>query len=77
MRDDKILASLLKQMFEDLGIDSGAPSIGSMRLLPLYNLQAKNLRKMGHNKYAVHLLEKVVKIRESTLSEDHPVWKNR
>ena len=72
MRDDKILANLLKQIFENLHIDSRSPSTKSIRLLPLYDLQALNLQSMGHNKYALRLLEHVVKIRETTLSEDHP-----
>ena len=71
-RDDKMLASLLKQIFEDLCVDPTSPSIDSMRLLPLYHLQGINLRRMGHDKDAIQLLEKVVNVREITLSEDHP-----
>ena len=72
MRNDKILSNLLGKIFEDLHIDSRSPSIESMRLLPLYDLHAINLQKLGHDEYALELLEHVVKIRETALSGDHP-----
>ncbi len=56
MRDDKIVANLLKQIFKDLCIDPRSPSVESIHLMPLYNLQAENLRRMGNNKYATQLL---------------------
>ncbi len=72
IRDDKMFANLLKRVFDDLSIDSRSPSIQSIYLLPLYDLQVKNLEHLGQAKYAVQLLEQVVKIREITLNEDHP-----
>ena len=71
MRDDTILATLLERMFDDLGIDSRYPS-KLMELLPLYDLQARNLRNLGAVQASVALLQKVVKIRETTLAQDHP-----
>ncbi|MCJ1347810.1 hypothetical protein MMC31_006039 [Peltigera leucophlebia] len=72
MRDDKILANLLQQIFEDLRIDSNVPSAESIRLLPLYKLQAINLQRMGQNKYALQLFKRIFNIQEIRLSEDHP-----
>lgn len=60
VRDDKILANLLKQRFESLRIDSRSPSTESTRLLPLYDLQALNLQRMGHDKDALQLLKQIV-----------------
>lgn len=57
MHDDKILANLLQRIFEDLRIDSRYPSVESLHLMPLYNLQAESLGRMGNNKYAIELLE--------------------
>ncbi len=71
VRNDKMLANLLKRIFDDLRIDSRSQSIKS-NSLPLYKLQAANLRHMGQAEYAVQLLEQIVKIRETTLDEDHP-----
>ena len=72
MRDDKLLANLLKQIFEDLRIDSRSPSMELLRLLPLYHLQATNLRRKGHDKYSIQLLKKIVEIQGATLNKDHP-----
>ena len=69
MQDD---TTLLKQIFEDLRIDSSSSFIKSMHLLPLYDLQAQSLQRMGHHKYLLQLLEHVVKIRETTFNENHP-----
>ena len=71
MRDDKILSDLLEKIFEDLHIDSRSSPIGSLHLLPLYDLHAISLQMMGHNNSAIQLLKQLVKIRETTLSEDH------
>ncbi len=72
IRDDKMLANLLKRVFDELRIDSKSPSIQSIYLLPLYDLQATNLELLGQAKYAVQLLEQLVRIRDTSLSEDHP-----
>jgi hypothetical protein len=69
MRDDSRLAHLLEGIFGELKADSKCPSI---ELLPLYDVAARNLYNLGHMKQAVKLLEQIVKIRETSMAEDHP-----
>ncbi|OBT39283.1 hypothetical protein VE00_10598 [Pseudogymnoascus sp. WSF 3629] len=69
MRQDSKLGRLLKDIFVELG---KKPEELSKEFLPLYDLQARSLVNLGHNKRAVELLEQVVKIKEATLAEDHP-----
>ncbi|KAL5345345.1 hypothetical protein ACLOAV_009716 [Pseudogymnoascus australis] len=69
MRQDSKLNRLLRDIFVELG---KKPEEFSKEFLPLYDLQARNLVNLGHNKKAVNLLEQVVKIREATLAEDSP-----
>ncbi len=71
MRDDTILATLLERMFDELHTDSRYPS-ELMELLPLYDLQARNLRQLGVVKASVALFKKVFNIRATTLDENHP-----
>ena len=70
MRDDTILATLLKRMFDEIHVDSRYPS-ELMELLPLYDLQARNLGQLGVVKASVALFQKVVNIRATTLDESH------
>ncbi len=49
-----------------------SPSIKSTYLLLLYDIQALHLQSIGKAKYAVQVLEQVVKIRESIVGKDHP-----
>ena len=58
-------------MFDELYMDSRYPS-KLMELLPLYDLQARNLRQIGVVKASVALFKKVVNIRATTLDENHP-----
>ncbi|ATZ48853.1 hypothetical protein BCIN_04g00730 [Botrytis cinerea B05.10] len=69
MRQDTRLKHLLKDIF--IGISKN-PKEPSKESLPLYDLRAKSLLNTGKNKKAVTLLEQVVKIRQTTLAEDHP-----
>ncbi|KAM3088918.1 hypothetical protein ACMFMG_000539 [Clarireedia jacksonii] len=69
MRRDTRLSYLLEDIFNGLGKHPEEPFKES---LPLYNLHARNLLEIGKNKTAVALLEYIVKIRETTLAEDHP-----
>jgi len=71
MRDDTVLATLLERMFDELHMDSRCPS-ELMEILPLYDLQARNLRQLGVVKASVALFKKVVNIRVTTLDENHP-----
>jgi tetratricopeptide (TPR) repeat protein len=69
MRQDTRLSSLLKDIFSRLSKNPEEPSEES---LPLYILQARNLRHLGKHEKAIALLQKVVKIRELTLAKDDP-----
>ncbi|PQE34078.1 Tetratricopeptide-like helical domain protein [Rutstroemia sp. NJR-2017a WRK4] len=69
MRQDTRLSHLLEDMFSKL---SKHPEEPSKEFLPLYDLQAGSLLNIGKNKIAVALLQKIVKIQEITLAEDHP-----
>lgn len=69
MRQDSRLSDLLEDMFTKLGKNPENPL---EEFLPLYDLQARSLRNMGTSTKAVALLEQVVKIKETTLAEDHP-----
>jgi len=69
MRQDFRLGSLLEDMFVNLGQNSKEPT---KEFLTLYDLQARGLITLGENKKAVAVLEQVVKIKETTLAEDHP-----
>jgi len=68
MRDDSRLAQLLGGIFGELNAD---PKYPSMELLPLYDIAARNLHDLGRFEQVIELLEQVVKIRETTLVEDH------
>ena len=69
MRDDSRLAQLLGGIFGELNAD---PKYPSMELLPLYDIAARNLHDLGRFEQAVELLEQVFKIKDITLTEDHP-----
>ncbi|KFY32151.1 hypothetical protein V493_00462, partial [Pseudogymnoascus sp. VKM F-4281 (FW-2241)] len=69
MRQDSKLDGLLKDIFVQLGKN---PEKLSKEFLPLYDLQARSLVNLGHNKKAVKLLEQVVEIEDDTLAKDHP-----
>jgi tetratricopeptide (TPR) repeat protein len=69
MRQDTRLNYLLENIFTEL---SKHPEEPSKESLPLYDLQARSLLNIGKSKKAVVLLKQVVKIRETTLAEDHP-----
>ncbi|PQE15930.1 Tetratricopeptide-like helical domain protein [Rutstroemia sp. NJR-2017a BVV2] len=67
MRQDIRLSYFLEEMFTILGKNPEEPSKES---LPLYDLQAGSLYNLG--KSDIVLLQKMVKIRETTLAENHP-----
>jgi hypothetical protein len=69
MRQDIKLSYLLEDIFSEL---SKHPEKPSKESLPLYNLQARSLLNTKKSKKVVVLLEQVVKIKETTLAEDHP-----
>ena len=69
MRDDAKLFVLMHSLFTHLRMD---PGTRDRRWLAVYALTAWNLINYGKNKEAVSLLEQIVKIREQTLTEDHP-----
>jgi tetratricopeptide (TPR) repeat protein len=72
MREDTLVAELLKRLFAELRIDPSHPSLESVGLLDLYDLQGRSLYHLGHFKQAVQLGEQIFHIRETTLAEDHP-----
>jgi tetratricopeptide (TPR) repeat protein len=69
MRQDTRLSQLLQDMFLELRQKPDKPSED---LLPLYDLQARSLINLGRNKAAKELLEKVIRIRETTQPKTHP-----
>ncbi|KAH6717032.1 hypothetical protein BKA61DRAFT_316777 [Leptodontidium sp. MPI-SDFR-AT-0119] len=69
MRQDSKVDQLIRDVFFELGQDPGEPSEA---LSPLYELQVRSLMNLGKNKEVMALLKKAVKIRETTLAEDHP-----
>lgn len=71
MRDNKWLADLLKNIFDDFYAEFRCPSKSKIELLPLFRLQAINLRDRGEAKHAVRLLEQIVEICEDTVCEHH------
>ena len=69
MRDDSRVASLLEGVYFKLDITLSNPS---REYLPIWDLAATNLIGLGNSRQAVELLERVVKIKETTLAETHP-----
>ena len=69
MRDDAKLFVLMHSLFTHLRMDPGTVD---RRWLAVYALTAWNLINYDKNKEAVSLLEQMVKIKEQTLTEDHP-----
>jgi hypothetical protein len=69
MRQDSRLSQLVQDMFLELEQNPKKPS---EEFLPLYNLQAGNLKNLGMDKEAIALLEQIVKIQETTLAETQP-----
>jgi tetratricopeptide (TPR) repeat protein len=69
MRSDAKLFMLMKKIFTCLGLERAnveRPWMG------VYDLAVRNLVNHGKVKVAIPLMEKVVKIREQSLAEDHP-----
>ncbi len=73
MREDTLVAELLKRLFAELRIDPSYPSLESMELLDLYDLQGRTLYRLEDYKQAVQLFEQIFHIRQTTLAEDHSV----
>ena len=69
MRDDAKLFVLMHSLFTHLRMDPGTVD---RRWLAVYALTAWNLINYSKNKEAVSLLEQMVKIKEQTLTGDHP-----
>ncbi|KAM3077881.1 hypothetical protein ACMFMF_004300 [Clarireedia jacksonii] len=69
MRQDTRLSHLLRDVFTRFSKNPEEPSYES---LSLYDLHARNLYNLGKYEKAVALLQKVVKIKETMLAEDHP-----
>lgn len=69
MREDKKLESLLEDIYRVLQITLVNPSREHMRI---WELAAINLESWGLSKQAVGLLEYVVKIKQTMVTENHP-----
>jgi tetratricopeptide (TPR) repeat protein len=69
MRQDTRLGQLLEDMFLELRQKPDKPSED---LLLLYDLQARSLIDLGRNQAARELLERLIKIRETTQPKTHP-----
>ncbi|ERF74884.1 hypothetical protein EPUS_09291 [Endocarpon pusillum Z07020] len=70
MRDDARVFVLMNKLLAHLGLDGQKVE---ERWLVVYKLTAKNLINYGKVGKAVSLLEQVIKIKELTLAEDHPL----
>jgi len=69
MREDGRLERLIGDIYDEYQI---RPSEPAEEYLPVWDLVASNMGYMGEAKQAVGLLEHVVKVRETTLKENHP-----
>ncbi|KAF3492115.1 TPR repeat protein [Arthroderma uncinatum] len=69
LRMDRLAEGTLNELFRKLNLDRNEPQ---EEFLSLYKLAGNILYYVGKIKEAVRLLEHVVKVRETTLAEDHP-----
>lgn len=71
MRDDILVARLLKRLTSELDISSSHPSIKSKELLPLYDLQAQTLYYLREYTQSAQLLEQIVDLKNAIFTNYH------